>query len=72
MRPKSLDGGDAPYLPSVGKAVFDDDDLPPVTAAVRAAWGPHSAFPTATSEAMAALLVAVYTLETRLAAVESG
>lgn len=63
-------GGPAPYLPSVGQEVFDAEDLPPVTAAVRAAWGTQGAYPVASSEAMAALLVAVHALEQRVIALE--
>ena len=71
MRPKDATGQDAAYLPSVGQSVFDADNLPPVTAAVRAAWG-HTAYPVASSEAMAALLVAVHDLEQRVIALEGG
>lgn len=70
MRPVNAFGGDAAYLPTVGQDVFDADDLPPLTAALRAAWGPQSAYPVPSSEAMAALLVAVYTLEQRVIALE--
>lgn len=63
---------DPPYLPSVGQEIYqtDPEDLPPVTRALRAAWG-TSAYPVASSESAAALLVAVHALELRVAALET-
>jgi hypothetical protein len=71
MRPVNAFGGDAAYLPTTGQDIFDADDLPPVTAALRAAWGPQTAYPVASAEFAAAALVAVHSLELRLAALES-
>ncbi len=68
-RPTDGWGYEVPYLPSVGKDVYDADDLPPVTAALRAAWGP-AASPVPSAEAMAAILVAVHELEQRVIALE--
>jgi hypothetical protein len=72
-RPAGIYGTPAPYLPSVGQTIYDTPlaDLPPVTAALRAAWG-NAGSPTPSGEAMAALLVAVHALETRVAALEDA
>lgn len=72
-RPPGIFGQPAPYLPSVGQAIYDTDleDLPPVTRAVRQSWS-GSASPVPSSEAMAAMLVAIHALEIRLAALEDG
>lgn len=69
-RPTGLFGQPEPYLPSVGQDLYDADDLPPVTAALRNSWG-GSGSPVPSSEAMAAILVAVNALELRVAALES-
>ena len=75
-RPKNTYGADAPYLPSgTGQTTYDTDpaSLPPLTRALRNAWGtaggsaPH---PIPTSEAMAAILAAIHNLETRITALE--
>lgn len=70
-RPTGIYGAPLPYLPSVGQDIFDAADLPPVTAALRAAWG-RAGSPTATAEFAAATLVAVKTLEDRIAALEGA
>jgi hypothetical protein len=70
-RGTGLYGYPKPYLPTVGQDIYDADDLPPVTAALRAAWG-NAGSPTATAEFAAAALVAVKTLEDRIAALEAG
>lgn len=69
-RPKGLFGTPAPYLPTVGQDIYDTDieDLPPVTAALRQAW--TGASPVPSGEAMAALLVAVHSLETAVIALQ--
>lgn len=70
-RPTGIYGAPKPYLPSIGQDVYDADDLPPVTAALRAAWG-NAGSPTATAEFAAAALVAVHALELRVAALEGA
>ena len=75
-RPTNLYGNAASYLPSgTAQSIFDTDpaSLPPLTRALRNAWGagggsaPH---PIPTAEAMAAMLVAVHDLEQRVIALE--
>jgi hypothetical protein len=64
-------GDDAPYPAGmVGKDVYDAEDLPPLTAAIREAWG-NSAHPVPSAEALAAIFVAVHDIETRLTELES-
>jgi hypothetical protein len=69
-RPTGIYGSPVPYLPTVGQNIYDADDLPPITAAVRAAWG-RDGSPVSSAEAMAALLVAVHSLETAVIALQS-
>ncbi|OBH24702.1 MULTISPECIES: hypothetical protein [unclassified Mycobacterium] len=56
---------------------LDPNTLPPLTKAIRETWRPATAFSAGldappTRETMRAILDAVYVLETRLTAVESG
>lgn len=59
------------YLPSTGQDIYDADSLPPITAAVRPAWGKDGS-PMPASDAMATLLVAVHSLETAVIAFETA
>lgn len=70
-RPTGAFGLPQPYLAKTGQAVFDTDpaELPPVTAAVRAAF--TGASPVPTTDVMAALLVAIKDLEDRVIALEA-
>ena len=77
-RPKTPLGGDAPYnIPgAIGQSIYDADPttLPPLTRALREAWGtgPNaSPNPIATAAAMAAILGAIHDLETRVIALET-
>lgn len=76
-RPKTILGADAAYPAGMsGQTVFDTDPttLPPLTRALREAWGtgPNSApNPIATAPAMAAILAAVHDLETRVTTLET-
>ena len=72
-RPKGVFGIDLPYPAGMsGQDIFDTpiEDLPPLTRAIREAWG-TAAHPTPSAESLAAILVAVHDLETRLTDLES-
>jgi len=70
-RPTGSFGLDQPYLAATGQEIFDTDpaSLPPVTRTVRAAF--TGASPVASADVVAALLVAIKTLEDRVAALEA-
>jgi hypothetical protein len=66
-------GGDASFPAAMaGLTIYDTpiDDLPPLTAAIRQAWG-IGAHPVANARSAAALFAAVYDLETRVTTLES-
>jgi hypothetical protein len=69
-RPTGVFGLDQPYLAATGQTIFDTDpaSLPPVTRAVRQAFTGASPVPSA--DAMAAILVAIKTLEDRVVVLE--
>jgi hypothetical protein len=73
-RVKGPIGGDAPYPTGMtGQDIFDTPiaDLPPLTPAIRQAWG-NGAHPVANAQSVAALFAGVYDLETRVTTLESG
>lgn len=70
-RPTGPHSFPAPYPAGMtGIEVFDANDLPPLTQAIRDAWSgaPH---PVASAAAIAALFAAVYHLETRVIELEA-